>query len=213
MTIIVTMEQWKTISGYENFEICDTGNVRHKKSGNIVPLHHTLAGNQYEQVLLPFENAFHYATVHRLVAMQHIQNDRVGIANIVDHIDKNKRNNNVTNLRWVTRSENARNCCISKSNKSGHTGVGKRKNYFYCSITIGGKQQRTYFHNKRAAIRERRRLEKLHSYGTETKWEKRCREINAMIELNNHMNHESDVLTKAWNKKAKTRTLLGNRTP
>ena len=29
---------------------------------------------------------------------------------IVDHIDRNKKNNNATNLRWVTSSENRRNC-------------------------------------------------------------------------------------------------------
>ena len=45
--------------------------------------------------------------IHRLVALHFIENPN-GYPE-VDHIDRNKENNNVENLRWVTHSENNKN--------------------------------------------------------------------------------------------------------
>lgn len=42
---------------------------------------------------------------------------------LIDHIDRNKLNNNPNNLRVVSNTENARNCNMFKSNKTGVTGV------------------------------------------------------------------------------------------
>ena len=186
--------QFKLIEGYGH-EVAEDGQVRHVESQEIVPLHQAQAGGAYKQVALPYENTFHFLTIHRLVATAFVENDRPDIAGIVDHIDKNKHNNHASNLRWLTRSENARNCRIKKNNKSGHTGVGQRKNKWYASITIDGKQKRTYFYSKGEAIRERRRLEVLHNYTMETKAQKMIRVIDNMIEMHNKMNEEHDALT------------------
>jgi len=43
--------------------------------------------------------------------------------NDLDHIDHNKTNNKISNLRIVTPSENAMNQTMSKANKSGFNGV------------------------------------------------------------------------------------------
>jgi hypothetical protein len=58
----------------------------------------------------------HKYYVHRLVALQFIDNpDNLPE---VDHIDRNKKNNSIENLRWVSRLTNARNKSNYKDNLS-----------------------------------------------------------------------------------------------
>ena len=47
--------------------------------------------------------------VHRLVAKTFVVNPRPDIFDIVDHIDRNKKNNNASNLRWVNTRLNSLN--------------------------------------------------------------------------------------------------------
>ena len=46
---------------------------------------------------------------------------------LVDHINRNKKDNRLENLRNTDKSVNAFNCDIRKNNKSGHAGVWFRK--------------------------------------------------------------------------------------
>lgn len=66
--------------------------------------------------------------VHRLLAIQFIPNDDLTKIEI-DHIDRNRSNNDLKNLRWVNRSINCRNRnrngCISS-----HTGFRKNGDEF-----------------------------------------------------------------------------------
>jgi hypothetical protein len=59
--------------------------------------------------------------IHRLVAEIFIPNPEN--KSDVDHIDGNKQNNNVNNLRWCSHSENMMNTGLSKANTSGIKGV------------------------------------------------------------------------------------------
>ena len=81
--------------------------------------------------------------VHRLLAMYFIPNpdDKP----YVDHRDRVKGNNTLTNLRWVTCVENQQNLSLSKRNKTGTTGVSlrtdtKRSRPWYAHIYINKRE-------------------------------------------------------------------------
>ena len=46
---------------------------------------------------------------HRLIAIQWIDNDDTETKIQIDHIDRNRLNNHISNLRWVTALENCKN--------------------------------------------------------------------------------------------------------
>ncbi|EDP9631357.1 hypothetical protein AFK16_000939 [Salmonella enterica subsp. enterica] len=59
---------------------------------------------------------------------------------VIDHIDRNRTNNKVENLRLVTRSQN---CCNASHKKGSATGIknvnwNKNRNTFQVSITCNG---------------------------------------------------------------------------
>ena len=56
----------------------------------------------------------------------------------IDHINRVKHDNSITNLRVVTKSENQRNRPMNKNNTSGATGVYKNSNKWVAQITLKG---------------------------------------------------------------------------
>jgi hypothetical protein len=66
---------------------------------------------------------FGKVSVHRLVYLMHHGN----LPKEIDHIDGNKTNNKIENLRVATHSQNLRNVGISSANTSGHKGVSLHK--------------------------------------------------------------------------------------
>lgn len=79
----------------------------------------------------------------------------------IDHINQDKLDNRVANLRFVTPQENARNMPLKSDNTSGYTGVSKTKNGTYRAyITIGGKQRNLgYYKTIEEAASARREAE------------------------------------------------------
>ena len=63
--------------------------------------------------------------VYRLVAKAFIPNPENKAQ--VDHIDRNKQNNNVTNLRWATSSEQKCNTSVRKDSKTGYKHINYKK--------------------------------------------------------------------------------------
>ena len=77
---------------------------------------------------------------------------------IVDHINNDKLNNNLTNLRWVTNAENAQNAIVYANNTSGYKGVkfNKDRNKWVSQVNIDGiRIHLGYFTDKQDAINAR----------------------------------------------------------
>ena len=117
-------EQWKTIEGYENYEVSTLGNVRNLKTGRILSPGDNRRG--YYFINLRKDGKTMPRTIHRLVADAFIPNP--ANKTCVDHQDRNRMNNVVSNLRWVTHSENGMNASVKKSNTSGLPGIYWNKN-------------------------------------------------------------------------------------
>ncbi len=82
----------------------------------------------------------------------------------IDHIDQDKSNNRIANLREATNSQNAHNRGLLSTNKSGVTGVHYDKNnkYWVARIGIEGKQTFLYCGDFDSAVAIRRDAEAKH---------------------------------------------------
>lgn len=93
---------WITITDFPNYEVSDAGEVRNVITGNVLKGGLDRCG--YCRVTLS-DRKVH--KVHRLVALHFIENPENKPC--VDHIDRDRTNNHVNNLRWATVSENNQN--------------------------------------------------------------------------------------------------------
>lgn len=95
------MEQWKKIIGFEAYQISSHGRI--KRGEKILKGLNNPAGYRY--VSLHVKGYAKVFAIHRLVAQHFIENPEQKA--MVNHKDGVKNNNNVKNLEWVTRHENA----------------------------------------------------------------------------------------------------------
>lgn len=115
------MEDWKWIEGYEGlYKIFRDGRVlsvdRYDKYnrlvGGFLKPQRTGSRRDYWFVGLMKDGKLKRYYIHRLVALAFIPNPEH--KRCVDHIDNDKSNNNVENLRWVTHKENMNNVITRK---------------------------------------------------------------------------------------------------
>ena len=98
-------EIWKICSDFDIYEVSNLGQVRNKNTGRILKqsikcgyMRLSLQNKQNKQ------NGKSNVYIHRLVAKEFIENPENKPQ--VNHIDKNRSNNVITNLEWTTSTEN-----------------------------------------------------------------------------------------------------------
>ncbi len=96
------VEEWRDIEGYENhYKVSNYGKIKNVKKNRL--LKPVIVSNYYTVQLYLNKTRTRYK-IHQLVANNFIPNPKN--KEIIDHIDNNKINNKVNNLRWFTQSEN-----------------------------------------------------------------------------------------------------------
>lgn len=94
--------KWKILKENENYSINEKGEIKNNITKKILsPSINKDSG--YYQIDLWKNNKSRKYTLHRLVANNFIPN--LENKPTVDHIDGNRLNNNISNLRWATYSE------------------------------------------------------------------------------------------------------------
>jgi len=96
-------KEYKVIPGFAGYEIAKDGTCRNVINGHIINPHFN-SKSGYPQYCLTTYGKRKMPLVHRLVALTYIDNPDNKPQ--VHHIDGNRKNFNVTNLQWVTPSEN-----------------------------------------------------------------------------------------------------------
>ena len=97
---------WKTIKDFTDYEINEEGQVRNKKTQRILK---PSLSNQYLRINLRKNKKTYQKYIHRLVAENFLE-QLDGFE--VNHKDKNKLNNNVNNLEWISHKANVQHAYI-----------------------------------------------------------------------------------------------------
>lgn len=98
------MEEWKILERVPNYEVSSYGKVRSIKNGKNRLLKVCINNHGYELVCLSDGKKRHTSYIHRLVAEVFIPTSNRAL--VVNHKDKNRKNNKVDNLEWTTVMEN-----------------------------------------------------------------------------------------------------------
>lgn len=120
-----------TDTGHSAERKCTTWNSRFagKRAGNV-------ADDGYASISVNYT----ILLAHRVIWKMHNGTDP---SDQIDHIDGNRSNNRIENLRDVSRSDNQRNQAIMKNNTSGHHGVhySKTEGMWRAAINTNGKKK------------------------------------------------------------------------
>ncbi len=112
-------EYFRALSVFTNYEISSVGRVRNSKTGRVLKTQ--LRKDGYIAIQLHKDGKMKCFLMHRLVAIAFIENPLEKPD--VDHIDRNKANNSIDNLRWSTTSENLMNSTKRAFTSSIYKGV------------------------------------------------------------------------------------------
>ena len=94
------MIEWRKVKDF-NYSVSNKGEVRNDKTGRILKKTVSTSGYLFVQL---FDKKTYMKYIHRLVGEAFIPNP--DFLPQIDHIDGDKKNNEVSNLRWVSVSEN-----------------------------------------------------------------------------------------------------------
>lgn len=142
---------FKYIPGYEGlYSINKNGDVYSHYKNIIVKTHTNRKG--YLMVNLYKSGVGKLIPIHRLIALTFIPNPENKPE--IDHIDTNRKNNSIDNLRWCTRKENCNNPLTLKH--AGDSRRGEKNCWYGKKFSIETKQKLSISHRGRIITDETR---------------------------------------------------------
>tara|TARA_R110000796_G_C14250804_1_gene398580 strand:+ start:48 stop:512 length:465 start_codon:yes stop_codon:yes gene_type:complete len=138
-----------SIEGFEHYIIFEDGIIMNQFGKEMKPWENHDAYYQYSLSKNGKRKNF---TLHRLLALTFIPNpDNLPE---VDHIDRDRSNNNLENLHWVTALENCQNKGIPKTNTSGDKNITwvEVKKHWRFEKKINGKRHTKSSKDKQVVI-------------------------------------------------------------
>jgi len=107
------MDNFESVKNYETYGINKKGEIKDYRTGKIMNQYFNFHG--YKRINLRNPNGVKGFLVHRLVGLQFLE-PKEG-KDEIDHIDRDKKNNNIENLRWCNDLEQSENRGDFKNNK------------------------------------------------------------------------------------------------
>jgi hypothetical protein len=103
-------EEWRQINGFKDYYVSNFGrvaNFNYRNTGKRILMKTFTTKAGYYQIALVNNGKRIKKYIHRLIAEAFIPNPQNKPE--IDHIDTNRKNNSINNLRWATKIENLNN--------------------------------------------------------------------------------------------------------
>lgn len=104
-TVVSTTEEWRTVPSFPGYEVSSLGRFRNRATGQY--LGGTTVHNGYLHIGLMSGGRQHTKLSHRMVAEAFLEQPSPQHSD-VNHKNKVRTDNRVSNLEWSTRSHNSR---------------------------------------------------------------------------------------------------------
>jgi hypothetical protein len=117
-------------TNFTNVMISKCGKVRQNDANCAV---YNMIKTRYQMAQLKDNNGkWRILYLHRMLGETFLPNPNNN--RIIDHIDRNRLNNSIDNLRWVSYTENNINRKVQSNNKTGFRGVRKQGNKYIATL-------------------------------------------------------------------------------
>jgi len=124
----------RIIKNFPNYEISENAVIFNTKTCRIIS--HQMRPNGYVAVWLKNDKERKLCSLHRILIESFIENE--DNLPCVDHIDRNKKNNSLENLRYCSYLDNSRNRPRTKNNKLGKHISNSNTPYYRVTIVKEG---------------------------------------------------------------------------